>query len=350
MRIIITTVQSPFIKGGAEELAKGLCKALNDAGHEADICAMPFRFFPPQAVKRSMDVWSSEDLAEINNYKVDRMIGLKFPAYLAPHPDKMLWVLHQHRDVYDCADLKGDASARSPDWLQLQKSVRAADERAFSESRQIYTISQTVADRIDRHNGHNATALYHPPPNHSDFHCEAPLPYIFMPSRFEELKRQELLIEAMRKVKSPVKALLAGTGGQLPRMKRLVAEHGISDKVAFLGQISHREKVAYYARSLGVFFGPHNEDYGYVTLEAMLSAKPVITCRDSGGPTEFVRHGETGTVCDPEPEAVADAIENLYASRERAARMGENGLEHYRDMDISWEKVVDRLTANQSDC
>ena len=40
--------------------------------------------------------------------------------------------------------------------------------------------------------------------------------------------------------------------------------------------------------ALGVIFPPLDEDYGYVTLEAMLAAKPVITCTDSGGPLEFV--------------------------------------------------------------
>ncbi len=29
------------------------------------------------------------------------MIGLKFPAYLIPHPDKVLWILHQHRQAYE---------------------------------------------------------------------------------------------------------------------------------------------------------------------------------------------------------------------------------------------------------
>lgn len=53
---------------------------------------------------------------------------------------------------------------------------------------------------------------------------------------------------------------------------------------------------------MAVFFGPYDEDYGYITLEAMLAAKPVITCRDSGGPLEFVQQDETGWVVEPDPK------------------------------------------------
>ena len=92
-----------------------------------------------------------------------------------------------------------------------------------------------------------------------------------------------------------------------------------------------------------MFFGPFDEDYGYVTLEAMLSAKPVITCSDSGGPLEFVVPGETGHVVPPEPEAIAQAIEDLAADAALAADMGRNGRAHYESLDINWQNVVQKL-------
>jgi glycosyltransferase involved in cell wall biosynthesis len=42
-----------------------------------------------------------------------------------------------------------------------------------------------------------------------------------------------------------------------------------------------------------------------VTVEAFMCGKPVITCRDSGGPAELVRNEENGFVTDPTPEALA---------------------------------------------
>ena len=64
---------------------------------------------------------------------------------------------------------------------------------------------------------------------------------------------------------------------------------GVSKKVKWLGFITEQEKIDLYAKARAVVYPPADEDYGYVTLEAMLSSKPVITCSDSGGTLEFVR-------------------------------------------------------------
>ena len=64
---------------------------------------------------------------------------------------------------------------------------------------------------------------------------------------------------------------------------------------------------------------PFDEDFGYVTLEAFLSRKPVITATDSGGPLEFVDDGVNGSIIAPQPESLADAINRYAADRRRAA-------------------------------
>jgi len=74
----------------------------------------------------------------------------------------------------------------------------------------------------------------------------------------------------------------------------MIQHYGLSDRVRLIGLISQEELLAFYANCLAVFFGPFEEDYGYITLEAMLSAKPVITCNDSGGPLEFITHESGG--------------------------------------------------------
>jgi glycosyltransferase involved in cell wall biosynthesis len=91
-------------------------------------------------------------------------------------------------------------------------------------------------------------------------------------------------------------------------------------------------------------FPPVDEDYGYVTLEAMLASKPVITCSDSGGPLEFVRDGETGLVAEPTAAALAAAMDRVWASRAVAAQWGEAGRGLYDQQDISWARVVSTLT------
>jgi glycosyltransferase involved in cell wall biosynthesis len=88
-------------------------------------------------------------------------------------------------------------------------------------------------------------------------------------------------------------------------------------------------------------YAPFDEDFGYVTLEAFLAARPVITSRDSGGPLEFVRDGENGMIVDPDPKAIAAAINTLSADRAAAERFGAVGCALART--ITWDGIIEQL-------
>ncbi len=98
-----------------------------------------------------------------------------------------------------------------------------------------------------------------------------------------------------------------------------------------------------YRTALGVYFGPFDEDYGYVTIEGMAAARPVVTVTDSGGPLEFVRDDETGLVCPPEPRPIAEAFDRLFTDRDAAARLGEAGHGLIRAEVPRWPDVIARL-------
>ena len=105
--------------------------------------------------------------------------------------------------------------------------------------------------------------------------------------------------------------------------------------------LSDQELIGHLARCRAVVFPPFNEDYGFVTVEAFMCGKPVITCADSGGPSELVRDGENGFVTDPTPEALAAAMRKLTDDRNLAARMGEAGARMANAM--TWSDAVRRL-------
>jgi len=340
MRVLVLSVQVPFVRSGAEAQAEGLVAALRRLGHQAELVTMPFRFSPPQAVMRCMEIWESEDLMNLDGYRPDCIICLKFPAYYAQHRHKIVWLIHQHRQVYE---LWTEAAAREPDACAMREQIFQKDWIYLSGASKLRTESRTVSARLKRFNNIEAQPLYHPPPRAESYYTLPPQPYVFYPSRLEDLKRQELLIRAMQYTRSRVFALIAGEGGARARLEALIEELGLSDRVRLLGRIPDEDLPSYYACSLGVFFGPRDEDYGYVTLEAMLSAKPVITCTDSGGPLEFVRDGETGYVVEPEPERVAEAIERLAERPARSVELGRAGRLAYESLGISWERVVCEL-------
>lgn len=271
---------------------------------------------------------------------------MKFPAYLAPHPHKTLWLLHQYREAYELWQGEFCGLNHDPNGLSVRESIIQADNHAFAECGSIYTIAGNVSQRLKKFNQVDSTPLYHPPQNWEQFHGQDEQGYFFFPSRMNRIKRQELVLEALAKTNNPVKLILAGqadTQEFLEYLKNKAEQLKICDRVVFLGRISETEKITHYAQSLAVIYTPFDEDYGYVTLEAMLSSKAVITCTDSGGPLEFAKNEETGLIVPPNPISLALAMDQLWEDRQKTKQLGQAGRDYYNDLNISWQNVVETL-------
>ena len=346
MKILITTAQVPFIRGGAEVLAEGLRGALRSEGHEAEIVAIPFKWYPPERILDQMLACRLLDITESTGMTVDRVIGLKFPAYFIPHPNKVLWILHQHRTAYDLWEPPLGDLIHFPNGVQIRDAIREADARLLPEAKQIFTISRNVSQRLKDYCGIDSTPLYNPPQHAEHFYCAAAEDYFFFPSRLTPPKRQVLVLEALAGTCRPVRVRFAGPvehPSYAEALKAQAQKLNIHSRVEWLGSVTEEEKRRQYAYALGIIFPPINEDYGYVTLEAMLSSKPMITCIDSGGPLEFVRAAQTGLIVEPTPEALAAAMDTLWENRAQAQAMGEAGRAHYDSQKIFWPQVVERL-------
>ncbi|MBK1723514.1 glycosyltransferase family 4 protein [Thiocystis violacea] len=339
MNIIVTACQVPFIAGGANHQVNGLVTALQHAGHHVELLRFPFQFQPAASVLSLMTFCEQLDLSRPNGQRVDRLISLQFPGYGVTHPHHIVWVMHQFRAVYELFDSK----TATPESLNMRETVIDYDNRVLARARRRFAESARVAERLSHFNGLDSDPLLHPPAFATHFRWAEPEPYVFYPSRVENLKRQSLLIEAARHLRSPVAILIAGTGGLTDHCRQLIIRYGLEHRVRLLGHVSEAEKIAFYAHALAVFFGPFDEDYGYITLEAMLSSKPVITCTDSGGPLEFVIEGETGRIVPPLPETIAEAIDALHGNPQTAIEMGRAGRDRYQRLDINWESTITRL-------
>lgn len=343
MRIAITTAQVPFIRGGAELMTANLRSALEKNGHHVEIVSMPFVFNSMSAIMENMDCWAKQDFDRFDIGYIDTVICLKFPTYYLNHHNKIVWLMHQHRGVYDLWDTSYGNSSLDAESYAMRNKIIEMDTRNLSNANKIYTISKTVSRRLQFFNNVASEALYQPSPLADYLGPGDQNPYILCPSRLEGLKRQDLLIKAAARCKSPCVILIAGTGSMGPSLQQMIDEFDLQHKVRLLGFVSDNELIGLYRNSLGVFFAPFDEDYGFVTLEAMQSAKPVITCVDSGGPLEFVTDGETGYVVAPEPDAIAEAIDALYADRTRAREVGMNAFHAYNALGLSWDRVVHTL-------
>lgn len=348
MRVVIATTQVPFVRGGAEVLAESLRDALRAAGHQAEIAAVPFKWYPPERILDGMLACRLLDLTEANGARIDAIIGIKFPAYLIPHPNKSLWLAHQHRTAYDLwghplADLHLYRNG-----AQVRDAIEQADRKLIPEARAIGTISRNVSKRLERYCGIASQAVYPPPRDAERYFCAAAEDYLFFPSRLNRTKRQELVIEALAQTRHPVAVRFAGVPDEPAYAAELREKaEGLGDRVRWLGNITDEEKLGLYARALGVLFPPVDEDYGYIAPEAMLASKPLITCTDSGGPLEFVVPCETGLVAEPTAASMAEAMDRLWECRTEAEAMGRAGRERYEAMGISWKAVIQFLIGDQ---
>ena len=348
MKILVTLPQVPYVLGGAELHSQELVKHLRLAGHEAEVVTHPFGDHSPDAVLEAMVSARMMRLVESSGRRVDRLIAVKFPSYYAPHPHKVVWLLHQHRTAYDLwshplADLPWFEQG-----LAVRDAIRAADRQLLPDARALFTISRNVSRRLEHFSGLDAEPLYHPPPDAGALGCAPAEDYLFMPSRINALKRQSLVVEALAHTTEPVRVRFSGAADHedlLAAVQQRAESLGVADRVEWLGRTEAPRLRDLYARCMGVIFPPVDEDYGYITLEAMLSSKPVITCEDSGGPLEFVVPNETGLVSPATAEGLAAAMDHLWSNRERAARMGRNGRERYASLSISWDRVLERLLA-----
>ncbi|CAL1240826.1 glycosyltransferase family 4 protein [Candidatus Methylocalor cossyra] len=341
MRIIVTANHVPFVHGGADYHVEGLITQLRERGHSVEALKIPFKFHPHGDIVKAMAFCREFDLTNPNGVTVDKLISLQFPGYGFKHPDHVVWLMHQHRAVYELYGSGEDTE----DLESLRREIVAYDNAVLAKVKKIFANSRRVQERLYHYNQIASEPLYHPPFGESLFYCESFDDFIFFPSRLERLKRQDLLIRAARYVRSPVVFLIGGEGGQRAYYQSLIDEFDLRHRVRLIGAFSEAEKLAYYAHALAVFFGPRDEDYGYVTLEAMLAGKPVITCEDSGGPTEFVVPGQTGLVLPPEPEVIAEHIDRLYEDKAWAEQLGAAGRAHYQCLNITWDNVVQKLLA-----
>lgn len=346
MRVLIVTAQVPFVRGGAENLAEQLCDAIRNEGHTAEIVAIPFKWYPPEKILDNMLACRLLDLYESSGTPVDRLIGLKFPAYLIPHPNKVLWIIHQHRQAYDLWDHPLGDLIQYPNGAQVRDAIRKADQKFIPQAKAVYTIAGNVTKRLKIFCNIDSTPLYNPPVNAERFYYASDEEYLFFPSRLTQLKRQVLVLEALAHTKQIVRVRFAGgadSSAYEDELKQMAKRLNVYKQVEWMGYISEEEKIKQYAHARGVVYPPFDEDYGYITLEAMLSSKPVVTCSDSGGPLEFVLNEKTGLVAEPTPTSLATALDKLWSDPQRARAWGEAGLSHYESMNITWSNVVARL-------
>ena len=381
---IVAPSPVPFTIGGMEYLIAGLWESINKyTPHQAEIIKVPI---DESSFWGIIDGYKKFYHMDLDHF--DMVITTKYPAWMVRHPNHICYMAHRLRGVYDTyhltglpeevpghnlyinkvlkyMDQKGSTVEGLFDALDelykvqekvpeeffalpgpfLRRVVRFMDDKALSHRRirKFYAISENVKNRTEYFpEGAEVTVVY-PPSSLPDFR-QGSYDYLFTISRLDGPKRIALIIEAMKYVDADIKLKIAGTGPMEQELKRMAAG---DSRIEFLGFVSDEEVVEYYSNARCVLFIPYDEDYGLVTIEAMMSGKPVITCRDSGGPKEFVEDGVTGFLSEPDPKDLARQIQRICDMPEQQIRqMGERALKKVSS--INWKTVALELTGGDN--
>lgn len=331
MRVaILAAMPASGEQGGAERLYKGLRQGFGDLGCKVDLINVPADETSFEQIQKNYAYCRKLDLSEY-----DLVVSTKVPTYSIKHPHHALLLMHTVR-VFDDMFETAFPQALRENFIQ-RSLIHQLDFQALQDVTVRFAQSHEVARRLYRWRGLEAEVL-HPPLEFNEFREGETGNYFFLPGRLHPWKRVDLIIQAIRQSELPLRFLIAGTGEAEQALKRLADG---DPRIQFLGRISDERLVELYAGALAVPFVPIREDYGYITLEAFASGKPVVTCTDSGEPTFFVRNYKTGLVVQPTSESLLLALEWTYNHPVEAALMGKAGLGLVAEM--SWKRTASQL-------
>lgn len=109
---------------------------------------------------------------------------------------------------------------------------------------------------------------------------------------------------------------------------------GVADRLHMHGFVDERTKHTLLAQSWVVVMPSHKEGWGLTIVEGGLHGTPAVAYAHAGGPSESVRHGDTGLLA-ADTDELTRHVTDLIADDQLRIRLGENAKRHARSFDWS---------------
>jgi glycosyltransferase involved in cell wall biosynthesis len=132
------------------------------------------------------------------------------------------------------------------------------------------------------------------------------------PGALIERKGQALVIEAMKDLPQ-CRLALAGKGEDEAKLRALAQSSGLSDRVHFLGQVSHKLLPLLFSAADALVLPSASEGLANVWVEALACGAPIVI-PDIGGAREVLSSPAAGRIAAREPGAIAAAVEEIIAN------------------------------------
>jgi len=169
--------------------------------------------------------------------------------------------------------------------------------------------------------------------------------------RLDPWKQVDVLIRAMGFLRDQpdVYLVIGGKGPELPKLKRIAEELGLTARVRFTGYIPDSELPVYYALADVFVFHSTYETFCLSLLQAMAAGKPIVSVGSTAIP-ELVRHGENGLLVAPgDAAAFAGAVLRLLADGNLRERFAVESRRRVREC-YDWELVGRRYVSAMEQC
>jgi glycosyltransferase involved in cell wall biosynthesis len=166
-------------------------------------------------------------------------------------------------------------------------------------------------------------------------------PYVLFLGRVHWKKGLPRTIEALRG--TPLRLLVCGPDdeGFADELRKLATDAGVAAQTRIEDSVAGADKWALLEAARCVVLASDNENFGNVVPEAMWMRTPVVVS-DQTGASEVVRQAGCGLVCARTPEAVREALLELWSNDARRAAMGEAG-ERYARAHLTWRSVAEQM-------
>ncbi len=181
-----------------------------------------------------------------------------------------------------------------------------------------HSTSESETEDIRRVFGHDTRVVMIP--NYVELDAVAthePGNYFLFIGRLHPKKAVDNLIRAAAKseafLNSKYELMIAGKGKPEyeARLRSLVSELGLEQRVRFVGQVEGAEKGRLLANARFTFMPSHSENFGIVVLESLAQGTPVVASHHT--PWSSLETEKVGFSTGNSPDELADAFDKVIA-------------------------------------
>ena len=164
--------------------------------------------------------------------------------------------------------------------------------------------------------------------------------------RIQPLKGLDVAVRALAHIDKAMLLVVGGASGvegdgEVGRIRALIQELGVGDRVRFVAPQPHHLLSSYYRAADVCLVPSRSESFGLVALEAAACGTPVVAAA-VGGLRTIVDHGCTGFLVEGrDPAVFAAYVRELLANDALAWEMGVNASERARG--YTWSLAAARL-------